>query len=871
MPPVSNLMDSPGNFRTGYFNWINLLLVTAGGILVILFAIGTWMAESAATTSDEIILRFQIGDSLRDIVSGVRDAEAGQRGFLITGNERYLEPYHEGLNRVDEHLSVVRQHLENGRVDRERFRALTDLLDRKKADLQESLDARREGPEEEGYLKARNIVNTDRGKVTTDQILAVVGDELAVHDTEVAALEEKAEGLAYRQEVVLAVGLLSTLFTFIAAGVFNFLERVERHRAEDSLATERTRLEVIVRSSMDAVVAMDDESQILMMNPTAEAMFDLRENDAVGRSFQTLIPERLHSSFSQAVSEVTHSDQHRAIVGHGQTMFGQKTDGREFPLEAVVSQATVNHQSQYTFILKDLTERESGRTQLNEMATILSRIRDAMHVRDLQGRILFWNDGAERIYGWTAEQAIGQRGGELLMATGDEEDAEILARVLNEGVWTGEREIMTRDGSHRIIESRRSLFVDDDNTPVSQLIIDIDVTDEKRRLAAENRSQRLESIGTLASGIAHDLNNVLTPVTMGAQLLQRAATDDRTRSLANAIVSSAERGAGMIRQLLSFAGGTSTPRTSVLVADLLEETYDIISHTFPKTIAVSLQLPDEIWPVTGDPTELSQMLMNLSINARDAMPDGGSLTLEAGNVNVTRESASLGIRQGRYVLISVTDTGTGISRDIQNKIFDPFFTTKEQGKGTGLGLATSMGIARGHHGTMSVFSEPGKGTTFSIYLPAQETVRPDQPEAPSVSSSPEAGGQTVLVIDDEESILWMAREALESGGFRVLTALGGAAGIDAFHKDHTTIAAVIVDMMMPDVDGAATIHTIREKSRKVPIIASSGLKKPETGEHSLEGGDAFLRKPYSAEQLLELLKNVISSGPSAVPSSKTNT
>jgi two-component system cell cycle sensor histidine kinase/response regulator CckA len=387
-------------------------------------------------------------------------------------------------------------------------------------------------------------------------------------------------------------------------------------------------------------------------------------------------------------------------------------------------------------------------------------------------------------------------------------------------------------------------------------VIDIDITDEKRREQVERRSQRLESIGTLTSGIAHDLNNVLTPITMGAKLLRRKAIDPQQTGLLDTISASAERGAAMIKQLLSFAGGTSGPREAIDLQALIQEACGILQHTLTQTVVVKSEISETPWSIPGDSTELSQVLMNLAINARDAMPNGGTLTFEAANVSLADNAPTLGLTPGKYVRVSVIDTGIGIQKDVIERIFDPFFTTKDQGKGTGLGLATCMGIIKSHAGNMSVYSEPGKGTRFTIYLPAQQGDVEVTAEV-LADTYPEGSGQRVLVVDDEESILQMVQVTLESYGYRAITVVGGAAAIAMFEQRHAEIDLVIIDMMMPDVDGPMAIKAMRSIAPEAKIIASSGLRKPDHGKDSIEGSDGFLPKPYTDELLLQTIKNVL--------------
>ncbi len=290
--------------------------------------------------------------------------------------------------------------------------------------------------------------------------------------------------------------------------------------------------------------------------------------------------------------------------------------------------------------------------------------------------------------------------------------------MLKTGTYSTELPQLDQEGRDIIVEHRRSLIHDEDGKPAAQLILHFDITARKKEEAHQRRSQRLESIGTLAGGISHDLNNVLTPILMSAKLLKRGG--NHQERLLEVIVTSAERGGQMIKKLLSFAGGEHGVRERIDVREIMSEAEEILRHTLPKTIDLHVECADNLHPVSGDSTELSQVLMNLAINARDAMPDGGRLELRAENFHVdpSRAGRSDTLQAGPHVLISVSDTGSGISKENIERIFDPFFTTKAQGKGTGLGLATSLGIVRSHGGDMTVYSEPGDGTSFSIYLPS---------------------------------------------------------------------------------------------------------------------------------------------------------
>lgn len=369
------------------------------------------------------------------------------------------------------------------------------------------------------------------------------------------------------------------------------------------------------------------------------------------------------------------------------------------------------------------------------------------------------------------------------------------------------------------------------------------------------RAQRLESMGVLTGGIAHDFNNLLTPILMATKLLREERPDEERRRLLDTLRASAERAAELVRKLLAFAGGVNGERTTVKVGDVITEIKDIVGHTFPKTIAIQVHLADDLPPVLADPTQLSQVLMNLCVNARDAMPSGGTLSIAADSTNVDDDyvRGHPGARAGAFIRLTVEDTGCGMIPEVLDRAFDPFFTTKSQGKGTGLGLSTALGIVRGHGGFLEVDSELGRGSRFAIYLPVQ----PLAPSKPQVSESVAArrgNDQLVLVVDDEVSTLQTVKSALQDNGYRVLIAQCGAEALEIYDRRRDEIQGVLLDMMMPGMDGLVVMTRLREKDPNVRITASSGLRlTARIAEKLVANGVAFLPKPYSAEQLLAAL------------------
>jgi len=496
--------------------------------------------------------------------------------------------------------------------------------------------------------------------------------------------------------------------------------------------------------------------------------------------------------------------------------------------------------------------------QTAEQAALLDKAQDAILVRDLEGRVLFWNKGAERMYEWTKEEAIGRHVGELIYR--DLKIFEAANKTTQEqGEWSGELQHLTKNRRELTVEARWSLVRDKDGKPRSILAINTDVTEKKKIEAQFMRAQRMESIGTLAGGIAHDLNNILAPITLSIGMLKASSNDPDVKEILDAIESSAKRGADIVGQVLSFARGMDGQRIEIQARHLLKDIERIVKDTFPKDIRFEVSHPNDLWVILGDPTQIHQILLNLCVNARDAMPNGGTLTISIENRMLDKQYVAMNpqAQPGPYVVISVMDSGTGIPADIIDKVFEPFFTTKAIGKGTGLGLSTVTAIVKSHGGFINIYSEPGQGTTFKIYLPAQISPEASQAQEASISL-PRGNGETILVVDDETSILTITSQTLHAFGYRVIKASDGAEAVAIYAQHRNEIAVVLTDMMMPVMDGPATIHALLKINPNLKIIAASGLNANGSVAKAVNAGVRhFLSKPYTADTLLKTLRTIL--------------
>ncbi|HUL55325.1 MAG TPA: PAS domain S-box protein [Opitutaceae bacterium] len=517
----------------------------------------------------------------------------------------------------------------------------------------------------------------------------------------------------------------------------------------------------------------------------------------------------------------------------------------------------------------DMTEQKLTEERLREQAAVLDQANDAIVVRDLDHRVIYCNPSAARTIGLNPEDIVGHTAREVGGFPPQYDQA--CQQVMQNGEWHGEMTIKRRDGSSILADTRWTLLRDDAGRPKAVLAIYSDVSERKRLESQYLRAQRMESIGMLAGGIAHDLNNVLAPIVMATQLLRLRFPDAESQKLLGTVEASAQRGAELVRQVLTFARGLEGQRLLVHPKSLVRDVEHLISETVDKSIEVVSQIEPDLWPVPGDPTQLHQVLMNLCINARDAMPQGGRLRLAIRNVRVDEQYAAMSqeLRPGLYVLFEVQDTGLGIPPEIRERIFEPFFSTKQPGKGTGLGLSTARTIVKNHDGFISLESEMGRGTTFRIFLPASlETATARGTAAPI--PPPRGSGETILVVDDEASILSITRHALELYGYQALTASNGAEALALFAQKRGAIAAVLTDMAMPVLDGAALIYALRKIDPNVKIIAASGLKSTvQSMEPFGLGTTAFLAKPFTAETMLHaihaaLVSRVLPKGAPAV-------
>ncbi len=643
----------------------------------------------------------------------------------------------------------------------------------------------------------------------------------------------------------------------------------ERLRAERELTEARARLADLIHSIDGVVFELDAESlQVRFISEQATRLLGL--------------PARAWTESPDAWSAVLHPDDRergiallRACADRGTGGSGElrllHRDGSSVWVRMVLSPSQRQQwQTLLRGLIVDITEEREAAARLRQQDALVRIAGDTARIGgwrlDAGGDTLAWSDETCRLHGVPPGTAVSLDEAISHYAPEYHDDLRsAVARCFDDGTpFDLEAELLGDTPRRRWVRVIGEAVRNDDGgiTAIQGALQDIH---ERRTLEQQMfRAQRMESIGTLAGGIAHDLNNVLAPIVMAVDLLRAETTDPETLETIDLIGSSARRGAEMVRQVLTFSRGISGRRVPCDPLAALRDVAAIIADTFPKGITLNVRTGDIAGHILGDATQLHQVLLNLCVNARDAMSGSGTLTLAVEPVTVDAQFAgmTLGAREGDYVRFEVRDTGTGIAPDILEHIFDPFFTTKEVGRGTGLGLATTQAIVRSHGGFLTVYSEPGNGACFRVYLPldtgvVSETARDGDAED---SAELRGAGESVLVVDDEVTIRRVTRQTLEAAGYAVLEAADGSEALSTFLLERDRIDLVLTDMMMPVMDGGRLIRVLRRLAPTLPVIGASGLAegaRPVGSDE--EQPQQFLAKPFTAHALLRAVRSALES------------
>lgn len=637
-----------------------------------------------------------------------------------------------------------------------------------------------------------------------------------------------------------------------------FNDITERKRTEEALQESEIRFRTTFEQAAMGMAHVGLDGRWLRVNQRVCNMLGYDEEELLQRTFM----EITHPDDREVDSQLVKQSLEGELPTFSRVKRYIRKDQTIFPAHITASLVSGRSGKPQYFIaiIEDISGRMKTEALLRLRSAALEASANAMVITNERGEIEWTNPAFSLFTGYSAEEALGQT--PALLKSGKHEPAfyENLWNTIKSGeVWSGEIVNRRKDGTH-YTEQMTITPMRGEGGKVSHFIaVKQDISERKLMEEKMLRTQRMESLGTLAAGVAHDLNNILTPILLSADLLRKTNDPTMRESMLANIEKSVKRGAGIISQVLTFARGTSGRRVTLDVKRLVTEIEKIACETFPPSITVTSFIPSGIGGVSGDPTQLHQVLLNLCINARDAMPGGGILFISAEQVRVDENFAAMvpDAKVGDFVMLSVVDSGEGIPKSIIGKIFDPFFTTKDIGRGTGLGLSTVAGIIRSHGGFVVVESEAGRGSVFKVYLPASGSDG-SKPERAAHPELPLGEGETILLVEDEANILAVTSTVLANGGYHILKAPGGIEALEIYRKQVEEISLVLTDIMMPKMGGVELARAVRQINPRARIVASTG-QATEACEAELRsiGVRVILHKPYDAGKLLAVVHEEI--------------
>ena len=825
------------------------------GIFILGFV--TYQSTRAIWTADLWVAHTHaLRQSIADLLNAVVETENRRRGYLLTGDRQYLQQFLASIDQIRPAVKKITQLTVNDPEEQERTAKVTSLTERSLSLWSAATDSTAAGNGDIDRISP--LVREPELRVIFADLSSSLAEMNRAADR-LLQIRSAAARRATKRTIMIAAlgGGFSTLVVFLAIIAVN-RDMVKRRRDEEQLKLSSERLAQATTAASIGIWEWDLTSNQLFWDDKMFAIYGLPKAGAVPFEtwLQAVHPEdatKLRTSLKRIVAENRHDSMEIRIL--------RPDNALRYVLTSECVALGVNQEGgRVVGVHLDITERKQAELKMREQANLLELASDAIVVRDLDEKVQFWNDGACRLYGWTPREALG---GDFVAMTYEDPTAfeEAKKILLEKGEWSGEVRKIRKGGKEIIVASRWTLLSDDFGKPRAILVIDTDISEKKHMEELFLRNQRLESIGQLAGGIAHDLNNILSPILMGAQMLRRSPNTPENPFILAMIEASAQRGAEIVKQVVGFAKGVEGKRVLVQARYVIGEVGRIIREAFPKSITFKTDERKNLWPIMGDATQLHQVLLNLAMNARDAMPNGGTLAMEVENIMLDEAGAILkpGLKKGPHVLFTISDTGHGIPPQIADKIFDPFFTTKEIDKGTGLGLSTVMGIMKSHKGHIEFQSKVGQGTQFLVYFPAEPTlIHPLTLENGPSIGPPKGQGELILIVDDEDAVRFVTSQILESNGYRTVVASRGTEAVARYLEKAGEISLVLTDLHMPGMGGMEAIAVLQKLNPSLRIIvttgASTALADPDLMNIDAE---ACIKKPFDVMQLLETLHKVL--------------
>ena len=789
--------------------------------------------------------------SIADLLNSVVESENRRRGYLLTGDPQYLQQFRGGIAQIRPAIQKLTELTGKDPEVKGSISKITILTER-------CLSVWAPAAETAPQNNEIPLVREPELRIILADLSSTLTEMSRAEDKLLQARTAASRRATKRTKLIAAIGGgFSTLVVFLAIITVR-RDMAKRRRDEEELKLYSERLTQATTAASIGIWEWDLKTNQLFWDQRMFEIYGLPKRATIPLQtwLEAVHPEdvaKLRESLKRTVNENRHDSIEIRILR-------QNYGVRYVQISKCVALVDGEQKSRVVGVHLDITERKRAELKMQEQANLLELASDAIVVRDLDEKIRFWNDAAHRLYGWTAEEALG--GDFVKMAYEEPIAFKEAKRILFEKKeWSGEVRKIRKNGNEIIVASRWTLLSDDAGNPRAILVIDTDISEKKQMEALFLRNQRLESIGQLAGGIAHDLNNILAPILMGAQMLRRSPTGPENPFLLAMIESSARRGSEIVKQVVGFAKGVEGKRVLVQARYVIGEVGRIIREAFPKSITLKIQEQKDLWPIRGDATQLHQVLLNLAVNARDAMPKGGTLTIKAENISLDEAGANQrpGLTKGPHVLFTVEDTGVGIAPRIADKIFDPFFTTKEIDKGTGLGLSTVMGIMKSHKGHIEFQSKVGQGTQFRIYFPAEpDVVRPPLTENGPAIAPPKGKGELILIVDDEEAVRFVTSQILESNGYRTLLASRGTEAVARYLEKGSEVSLVLTDIHMPGMGGPEVISILQKLNPSLRVVITTGASTAisDPGLVNIDA-EACIKKPFDVVQLLETLHKVL--------------
>ena len=939
----------------------------------------------------------EVLNALSDLAANLNAAESAQRGFLLTGLDEYEHAYNDAEQRAEAEVRNVGELTQDNPTQQTNIRGLAPLVTQRLKLMQSRMALRRQS----GLAAVQATMASDPGRELRESVWQRVAAMRNEEDRLLEEREHRAQDSNVATRATIATGAFFALGLMIAA-LYVVRQGFARGRtaeadlrqAKDSLEArveERTaelvksgaalrageeRLSRIIDSAMDAIITVDEQQRIRMFNPAAEAMFKCPGADAIGTPLERFLPTRFRAAHSQHIRTFGENPVTRRTMGGMTPLRALRSNGEEFPIEASISQVKVDGATFYTAILRDITEATKARETSSKLAAIVESSDDAIisktlqgvitswnpgaeklfgysteeaigqsifiivppglqkeeesiiarivrgerishfetrrvrkdgseldiavtlsplsdnagrvigvstiaHditaskraqaelrqqaalldlapavVRDMHNRVVLWTRGAEKLYGYTREQALGKNSHDLLKAEFPLPLPEIEKTLMAEGTWEGELDHTTKQGKHVFVASQWTLHRDAQGKPMTILEVDADLTALKRAEALQMRSQKMEALGTLAGGIAHDFNNILAAINGSASLaMSQVPSEHPVQACLMEIEKAGQRAADVVRRILTFSRPQDQNMQVQALEPVVEEALKLVRATLPAMIQIRKDYAEDLPKARIDVTQIYQVIVNLATNAAHAIGDKSGVIdvkLDAPTISADEVPLYSEVPAGHYVRLRVSDNGSGMDATTLERIFDPFFSTKPTGKGTGLGLSVVHGIVTGHRAVLKVYSEPGKGTTFFIYFPAvSETVA--AVAAPERQSS--AGrGERILFVDDEGVLLFVGTMTLEQKGYQVTGMPNGDAALRELQANPDGYDVVLTDLSMPGMSGLQLAEQVRKIRPELPVILTSGYISPEDQARADQLGiHAVLTKPVNTKELLSTL------------------